>query len=195
MMAADRQPLQHPSRRACVAALLGGALLGAGRAVQARADMAPPPELGSELPGATWHGGGTMRYLGLRIYDVRLWSPAPVTGDGAGQTLALELIYARTFKADLIVTNSLREMQRVAKFNDEQSARWGQAMTALFPDIKTGDRLTGVQRPGQSARFFFNGALRGEVADAEFTRLFFGIWLSPNTSEPALRQQLLSSRR
>ena len=52
-----------------------------------------------------------------------------------------------------------------------------------------------MQRPGQSARFFFNGVLRGEVADAEFTRLFFGIWLSPNTSEPALRKQLLSGKR
>lgn len=34
----------------------------------------------------------------------------------------------------------------------------------------------------------------GEVADPEFARLFFGIWLSPNTSEPALRQALLASR-
>ena len=34
----------------------------------------------------------------------------------------------------------------------------------------------------------------GEVADPEFARLFFGIWLSPNTSEPSLRQALLASR-
>ena len=65
-------------------------------------------------------------------------------------------------------------------------------MAALFPDVKAGDRLTGVQQPGRAARFFFNGQFRGEVVDAEFTRLFFGIWLSPRTSEPALRAQLLS---
>jgi hypothetical protein len=29
------------------------------------------------------------------------------------------------------------------------------------------------------------------VADAEFTRLFIGIWLAPETSEPRLRRQLL----
>jgi len=31
-----------------------------------------------------------------------------------------------------------------------------------------------------------------EVRDAELAPLFFGIWLSPATSEPALRQSLLA---
>ena len=190
----DRVPLQT-SRRTCLARLVSASLLSAGPAARAVADMAAPPELATELPGANWHGGGAMRFLGMRIYDVRLWSPVAVTGDGASQPLALELIYARNIKADLIVSSSLREMQRVGPFSDEQSARWAKAMALLFPNIKSGDRITGVQRPGQAARFFFNGALRGEVADAEFTRLFFGIWLSPRTSDPQLRQQLLSGVR
>ena len=45
--------------------------------------------------------------------------------------------------------------------------------------------------PGVGARFFVNGALRGEPKDADFARLFFGIWLSPRSSEPALREALL----
>jgi hypothetical protein len=179
-------------RRAGLAALAAATLLLATPALQARADMAPPPELATELPGASWRGGGATRFMGMRIYDARLWSPAAITGDGATQPLALELVYARNIKGEVIVTSSLREMQRVGSFSEEQSARWGKAMAGLFPNIKVGDRITGVQRPGQSARFFHNGALRGEVADAEFTRLFFGIWLSPRTSDPQLRQQLLS---
>lgn len=179
------------TRRACLAALAGGALLSAGAAVRARTDMAAPPELASDLPGARLRGSGAMRFLGMRIYDARLWAPAAINGDGASQPLALELVYARNIQADLIVSSSLREMQRVGSFSAEQSARWTQAMTPLFPNIKPGDRIIGIQRPGQSARFFFNGTLRGEVADAEFTRLFFGIWLSPRTSDPQLRQQLL----
>ncbi len=179
------------SRRACLAMLAGCVLLAAGPAVRARPDMAAPPELATELPGASWRGGGPMRFLGMRVYDARLWAPAAVTGDGASQPLALELIYARNVKADLIVSSSLREMQRVAPISAEQSARWTQAMAPLFPNVKPGDRITGIQRPDQSTRIFFNGMLRGEVADAEFTRLFFGIWLSPRTSDPRLRQELL----
>ena len=37
-----------------------------------------------------------------------------------------------------------------------------------------------------------NGKPTGEIRDAEFARLFFGIWLSPKTSEPELRAALLA---
>ena len=194
-MARPVSPLRHANRRTCLTALVGAGLLGAGLAGQARSDMVAPPELAGELPGAQWRGGGVMRFMGMRIYDARLWSPDTVTGDGVSQPLALELIYARNIKGDLIVSSSLREMQRVGTFSEDQSARWAKAMAPMFPNIKPGDRITGVQRPGQSARFFYNGSLRGEVADAEFARLFFGIWLSPRTSDPQLRQQLLSGAR
>jgi hypothetical protein len=49
-----------------------------------------------------------------------------------------------------------------------------------------------VQVPGVATRYFVNGKFTGEIRDAEFTRLFFGIWLSPRTSEPRLRQALLA---
>ena len=47
---------------------------------------------------------------------------------------------------------------------------------------RNGLLAAGAALPGTGARFFHNGTLRGEVRDAEFARLFFGIWLSPNTS-------------
>lgn len=184
-----------PDRRRCLTTLAGALLTGdaASAAAQASAQAATavPPELAGELPGARWRGTGVMRFFGLHIYDARLWSPAPVAGDGADQPLALELIYARALVGEQIASRSLKEMARIGAISDEQSARWLQAMTRLFPDVRGGDRLTGVQRPGHAARFFLNGVLRGEVPDADFTRLFFGIWLSPRTSEPRLRAQLL----
>ncbi len=182
----------HTSRRHCLALLAGGLLLSPVQVVRAQANVAAPPELATALPGASLRGGGAMRFLGLRIFDARLWTPAPIAGDIADQPLALELIYARSISGAQIVSSSLREMAHVGSFSEAQGTHWSQAMTALFPDVSAGDRITGIQRPGQSARFFFNGILRGEVADALFTRLFFGIWLSARTSEPQLRQQLLN---
>ena len=61
--------------------------------------------------------------------------------------------------------------------------------------MKPGDRLLGVYQPGVGAVFKMGGRVVGEVADAAFARLFFGIWLSPKTSEPALRQALLAQPR
>ena len=155
---------------------------------------ATPPELTSELPGARWRGTGVLRFLGLHIYDAQLWSAQAVSGDGAAQPLALVLVYARQLVGEQIASRSLKEMSRLGRVDDEQSARWLKAMTQLFPDVRDGDRLTGVQRPGVATRFFLNGQFRGELANAEFTRLFFGIWLSPRTSEPRLREQLLGGR-
>ena len=193
------QTAHRPSRRSllqrgALAALAVTAPLTA--AAQGTAPTAPiaPTELASELPAARWRGTGVLRFLGLRIYDAHLWSAEAVTGDGAAQPLALVLVYARQLVGEQIASRSLKEMNRIGRIDDEQSARWLAAMTQLFPDVKDGDRLTGIQRPGVGTRFFLNGQFRGEVADAEFTRLFFGIWLSPRTSEPRLREQLLGSR-
>ena len=86
-----------------------------------------------------------------------------------------------------IASRSIDEMRRIGPLSDAQAAAWLAVMTRLFPDVQAGDRLTGVQQPGQTARFHFNGQFRGEGADADFARLFFGIWLSPKTSEPKMR--------
>jgi hypothetical protein len=52
--------------------------------------------------------------------------------------------------------------------------------------------LLGLYQPGAGAVFSMGGKVVGEVADAAFAKLFFGIWLSPQTSEPALRTALIS---
>jgi hypothetical protein len=86
-------------------------------------------------------------------------------------------------------------MQRVGTSGEDEGQRWLQAMMQMFPDVNAGDRITGIHRPGQSALFFVNGRSAGEVRDERFAQLFFGIWLSPRTPEPALRSALLGERR
>jgi hypothetical protein len=176
------------ARRALLIAA-GAACLLPGAALSS---LAPPAEVAAALPGATLQGQGRLRYFGLHVYDAVLWSQRRL---GAGEVLdaelALELRYARTLRGPLIAERSIEEMKRVGEFGAEQSQRWLAAMTRLFPDVNDGDRITGVHRPGRGATFYVNGRTVGEVADTAFARLFFGIWLSPRTSEPALRTALL----
>lgn len=154
---------------------------------------AAPPELVLEWPAARLHGQGQLRFLGLAVYEIALWTPLPALSalDWWQAPLALEITYARALSGRRIAQRSLLEMQRAAAIAAELGARWLDEMTQLFPDVQSGDRITGVQRPGQAARFYGNGNVRGELRDAEFTRLFFGIWLAPVTSQPALRNALL----
>jgi Chalcone isomerase-like len=156
------------------------------------AQGAAPAELATDLPGAKQQGSGTLRFLGLRIYDARLWVGAkPLAEDWAAVPLALELQYARDLKGASIAERSLKEMRRQTDIAPADAERWLGAMKQVFPDVKENDRITGLHLPGMGARFFINGALKGDVRDAAFAKLFFGIWLSDKTSEPALRSALL----
>jgi Chalcone isomerase-like len=169
---------------------LSAALGAASLRAQLSAPAAVPPEVAIELPGAKLQGSGRLNFLLLHVYDIRLWSAEPPGEDYARSALALELDYARALAGREIAERSIVEMRRIGDFDDSRGRQWLGELVRLFPDVKAGDRLTGVQRD-QAARFHFNGQWRGELADADFTRLFFGIWLSPRTSEPKLRQALL----
>lgn len=147
----------------------------------------------SPLPGVRLSGQGSLRFLGMEIYQARLWvAPQFRPADYAAHPLALELDYQRSFTAKAIATRSIEEMRRVGTFTPLQAQRWQQALQEALPDVKAGDRITGLYQPGAGAVFRYQGRTVGEVADPEFARLFFGIWLSPQTSEPRLRQALLS---
>ena len=155
-----------------------------------------PQELRAEWPATHLHGQGRMRFLGLQVYDIRLWTTEPGLPAEAWtrRPLALEIEYARNFGGRSIAERSLEEMRRAGPVAAEVAERWLRTMAQVFPDVKPGDRITGVHLPEGLSRFFHNGSLRGEVRDAEFTRRFFGIWLGEATSEPSLRDSLLGRR-
>ena len=157
-------------------------------AVQAVAGTASP----AQLAGSRLQGEATLRFVGLRIYHARLWTLPDFRSEKLGeQPLALELDYLRDIKGSAIAERSLQEMRRVGSFSEAQGQRWLEQMQRIFPDIKAGDRLTGQLLPGQGAAFWHNGRPTGRVPEAEFATLFFGIWLSPATSEPDMRLALL----
>lgn len=138
-------------------------------------------------------GSAMMRFLGLDIYRAQLWvHPDFVAEQYTRHPLALELTYQRSFSAHNIAKRSLQEMRRVGSFTDEQAERWQTALQAALPDVQPGDRLLGHYQPGVGAVFQMQGKRTGEINDPAFAALFFGIWLSPKTSEPALREALLT---
>ena len=159
----------------------------------AHAQAAMPPEVQAQLPQAKAAGTTRMRFFGLSIYDAQLWvAPGFDAAQYVSHPLALELRYLRSLKGQSIAERSLQEMRRGGALDTATEQRWLQAMAEAFPDVKEGDRLTGLHKPGAGTRFFFNGTLRATVADPMFGPRFFGIWLAPWTSEPKLRDALMA---
>ena len=151
------------------------------------------PELSDTLPQARRIGTGRLTVWGFQVYDARLWAhPGFSAANFDRAPLALEVSYLRAFKAEEVAERSIKEMRRTKPVSDAQASRWIADLLRVIPDVRKGDRVMGVHKPGVGAAFWVNGKNTGEVQDAEFARLFFGIWLSPNTSEPKLREALLA---
>lgn len=189
----------NPARRTALTTLATGlAALTVSAQTQATplAQPAPTawPEVAAHLPKAVFCGSARLRFWGFAVYDAQLWvDPAFRANRLGAHPLALSLTYLRALRGRAIAERSITEMRRQGPLEDDQAAQWLAEMTRIFPDVAAGDRLTGLWQPGQGARFWFNAAARGAIADDVFASRFFGIWLSDATSEPDLRRALLAN--
>ena len=156
------------------------------------APAATAAEVKAELPDARTLGTARMRFFAMDIYDARLFAPSLKRSDYAASPFALEILYLRSFDGPAIADRSLKEMRRVGNISPEKEKSWLDTMRQTFPDVKSGDRITAFHKPGVGIRFFVNGMARASIDDPEFSRYFFGIWLSPHTSEPKMRGELLA---
>ncbi|MGV0998914.1 MAG: chalcone isomerase family protein [Fluviibacter sp.] len=130
-------------------------------------------------------GSGEFRRFGFLVYEASLW----VGPNKDRPPLALQLIYKRHIGGQQIVEASIKEMRQLGA-SEHMLQTWATQMRNLFPDVKPGDQITGIYKPG-SATFLFNGREIGTINDLEFARYFFAIWLDPRTSDPGLRASLL----
>jgi hypothetical protein len=159
--------------------------------------LRPNAEEARLLPfGEEWQrrGSGNTSFLGLRLYHATLWTAGAAPQDAAGVLAgshALTLRYVRDFSRDTLVEASLREMKRLGA-TEAELLRWKHDLARVFPNVKAGEVITGLHRPGRGATFLHQGQPTGEVADPEFARRFFGIWLDPKTRDPELRAQLFA---
>jgi hypothetical protein len=180
-----------PTRRMTLIAT--AALVGGTPTLWAQPRTEPWPEVRAALAQATLLGSARLRFWGFDVYDAQLWAtPGFQANQYLQQPFGLTLNYLRALKGGAIAERSLKEMQDIALLDQAQATPWLQAMTQLFPDVRAGDRITGLHQPGHGARFWLNGQPLGQVADERFSQRFSGIWLHPGTSQPAMRRDLLA---
>ncbi|MEP7154606.1 MAG: chalcone isomerase family protein [Betaproteobacteria bacterium] len=156
--------------------------------------QALPVIVGTDVPAAktlTPLGEGTMRFFGLRVYDVQLWTAMkPFSYQDA---FALELVYHMSLKGRDIAERSVKEMRGQGYSDEAKLKRWGDEMARIFPDIAKGDTLIGVNVPDKEARFYSRDKFIATVPDPEFAKAFFDIWMSEKTSAPGVREKLLGT--
>ena len=151
-----------------------------------------PEQVAKDFPDLRLAGEGRLRWYGLHIYDASLWING-ARWDGE-QEYVLDIRYARDIKARRLIQTSLDEMRRLGLGNERRLETWAKQLAAVLPDVTKGGHLSGVNRPGAGATFYYQGRVVGTIADPEFARAFFAIWLDARTREPELRKLLIGSK-
>lgn len=152
-----------------------GALLLAAALLLAPGAAATPAELRAALPQAQLLGAARFAVFGISIFDAELY--------GVGETFnwrapfALSLTYRKRISDDALVARSIDEMAERSSVDAAALAPLRRQLDACFTDVAPSDRFTAVSDGDDSARFYFNGALRCSVQWPGFRRAFFGIWL------------------
>jgi hypothetical protein len=150
--------------------------------------VALPAGVVARAPGLELRGRHRFRYLLVPVYDAALWARGAWSHESP---FALDIRYARAIRGRDLTARSVQEMRRQGQADEARLARWAAAMDAVFPDIRPGDRLVGLNEPGVGVRFHDGRRFLGTIADPGFARAFFDIWLGEATSEPAMRRDLL----
>ncbi len=124
------------------------------------------------------------------IYQSQLFYRADVVELGNNnQPLLFEIQYLKDITRDELIIRTIEQWQHLGVKEDNYQV-YLPALKRLWPNIKAGDSLAIlINQTGSS--FYFNENKIGTINEPEFGWLFVDIWLSPNTSQPKLRRQLL----
>ena len=182
----------HLSRRLC---LLSGLVCATG---PLWAQTAPLPWR-EAVAGLQTRGTHHFRYWGLSIYHAELQVAAGFEPARFAQhRLALTMRYSRDFTGQALAKSTWDEVQGLMtrggqRVSPSQNAAWEAQLNALMPNVRSGDRLSAVNVPGRGVALFHNEAPLGLFEDRLLADAFLGIWLSPLSPQPAMRQALLAT--
>lgn len=138
------------------------------------------------LNPAKLQGSGKLTWWGLHIYDASFYR----AGAYSSSEFALDLQYHKSLSGLAIANRSAEEMKKLG-VPENQAQGWGKQLATFLPNVEPGQSLTAIYSPRQGTTFYFDGKPLGQIADSDFSKAFFGIWLNSKTSAPKLREQLL----
>lgn len=137
-------------------------------------------------------GQAHLKVLFWSVYNSSLYSP-----DGDYQVgerpLRLEIEYLMNIAAEDLVKSTADEWRAQQRLHQRQN-QWLQSLADIWPDVSSNDVITLELGADNRSVFFRNGEMLGSIDDPLFGQHFLDIWLSPDTTRPKLRRQLLGQR-
>jgi hypothetical protein len=103
--------------------------------------------------------------------------------------LLFDINYLRGIKSEDLIKRTIEQWRHLGIAEDKYQI-YIPLLKNMWPDIQKGDNLSILIHQGRST-FYFNKQYLGFIDEVEFGEIFLAIWLSENTSQPSLRNELL----
>jgi hypothetical protein len=152
-----------------------------------------PPYVQNYMPNAQKVGEATHSFLFFDLYRATLYAPNKIYNQQS--PLALSLLYLKEFEGEKIADMSVKQLRHIGVDDEAQLNKWHKLMVDIFPNVRKGDKITGIKLSNGQSHFYMNGNFIGKITDPEFSQQFFAIWLSENTSAPDVRKNLLAGHK
>ena len=138
-------------------------------------------------------GSGNLFFFGFKLYEIALIGPKEISSKNYfDYSFALTLKYSKSFNKERIANISKKEINKLKIASSDEIKIWHKWMLQNFPDITSGDTLTGIYSPKDGIQIYYNRTLFAENESISFAKAFFSIWLHEKTSEPKLRRKILN---
>ena len=122
------------------------------------------------------------------IYQSRLLTPTGIFQFDKKPYL-FEITYLKDISSTDLIERTIEQWEHL-NLNKESYQKYAAMLGKLWPNIVASDKLA-IHINDKQSDFYFNNVFIGAVNDGEFGDLFLSIWLSPDTSQPELRNKLL----
>jgi hypothetical protein len=138
-------------------------------------------------------GESTFSLLFWDLYKSKLMT---TTGDYPISINDEKLIFCIEYLTDIkskdLIERTIEQWQHIG-LKESEYQKYVITLEAIWPNIKEGDSLALLMQKEKSV-FYFNDKYLGTIDDPNFGQMFIDIWLSKNTSQPSLREELLGEQ-
>ncbi|WP_299927075.1 hypothetical protein [uncultured Pelagimonas sp.] len=141
--------------------------------------------LSSALPGAEIRGQASLRYLGVKIYDAKLFTKGGSALDWS-QDFALELTYKRNLSQYDLVEATLREMSRMGNAMPIRTQ-----LETCYQAVAPGDRYLAISSGPDQLRFWRNDRAACTLSQKGIKTKFMEIFLGDNSRSRRFSRALL----
>ncbi|MEX0277864.1 MAG: hypothetical protein AB3N19_10125 [Ruegeria sp.] len=140
--------------------------------------------LSDELKDPQLLGSATFRYLGLPIYDAKLYTPGG-TQFSWSEDFGLQLTYRKNLKQKALVESTLDEIKRQGNQAPTQAQ-----LEQCFKAVSKGDSYLAISEGPNKVGFWRNGVNTCTLSNPGIKQAFMSIFLGNNTRSASFTRQL-----